>query len=487
MRPAEKQGWSSLLSETVDLFCQNGLRYQHKVKVEGLLVITLDSEDIIIVNVNNTHTGRNDRVFIHKDDYDKTCLMPKSPPRYPAGNVVQSQSVTLVPPLSTTAVSPMQTKTGPCYVYLPATSIGTGAFTPTTTAKTVSSTSVVSTTASPSSSATSVKTPMRSLLTGLPPTPTLMQANTSTPRSHDQPMPILQKIKPHSSGSGDHVTTKKIKVQYINGIMIVDECPDDFSESNFSGVSNNNSPKTSFSSDHLMSNQLANNKQSSSVLSTTKRVKNDSVRHTTSTPTRMVAKKSTTQRAKLIKRAENVKLSAKSPSEEVGKSNSVASSVNEQQPDNNTSTGKCNNVKLDVKDGIVKADVSDYEEENSVSESSDSEYSDPSFTLKSRKRSKLWKPGLKVSPKVNKRRAMFKRLRDRLKKKKTAASRHRKARDTRMCGSCEACLRKEDCGNCRFCDDKIKNGGPNRLRQKCIKRQCIQLGLTTYKKEKESD
>ena len=53
---------------------------------------------------------------------------------------------------------------------------------------------------------------------------------------------------------------------------------------------------------------------------------------------------------------------------------------------------------------------------------------------------------------MNKRRAMFRRLRDRMKKKKTTASSSRKARDTRKCGSCEACLLKEDCGNCRFCD-----------------------------------
>ena len=401
MRPAEKQGWTSLLTETINLFCHNGLRYQHDVKVEGLLVITLDSKDMIVVNINNTHTGRNDRVFIHKDDYDKTCLMPKSPPRQMAGKVMQSQSVTLVPQLSATAVSPTQTKTGPRYVYIPAASIATGAssqpmvITTATPAKTVSNTSLVSTTASPSSSATSVKTAMRSLLTGLPSTPTLMPANTNTHKSScDQPMPILQKIKPHSSGSGDHVTTKKIKVQYIDGIMIVDECPDDFSESNFSSASFSNSPMASFSNTHQ---QLANNKQSSTDAIPAKRMKNDSVSRTTPTPTRMVAKKSTTQRAKIIKRAETAKPAANSPAaEDVGKSNCVTSSVDEQKTAKDTSSGKCNNGVLEAKDGTAVAHISDYEEEKSASDTSDSEYSDPSFTLKSKKKSKLWKPGFKV-------------------------------------------------------------------------------------------
>ena len=406
MRPAEKQGWSSLLTETVNLFCHNGLRYQREVKVEGLLVITLDSKDIIIVNVNNTHTGRNDRVFIHKDDYDKTCLVPSSPTRY-QGKVVQSQSVTLVPQLPATAMSSGPTKAGPRYVYIPNASVGAGAsakpiiLTPAITAKPVANTSVVSTTVSQPSAATSVKTTMRSLLTGLPSTPTMMQANTSTQKSREQPMPILQKIKPHSSGSGDHVTTKKIKVQYVDGIVIVDECPDDFNESNNNSASNNNSPKTSIYSDRLMSSQIANN-----MPNPAKRLKTNLAGIAPSTPNRMVAKKSTTQRAKLIKRAASAKLPIETPSEGVGKTNCVTNSVNEHRTDSSvqlcptgssdTTNIKCKNGELTVKEGSVEPGVSASEDENSASESSDSEYSDPSFTLKSTKRSKLRKSGFKV-------------------------------------------------------------------------------------------
>ncbi|XP_051531939.1 CXXC-type zinc finger protein 1-like isoform X2 [Myxocyprinus asiaticus] len=46
-------------------------------------------------------------------------------------------------------------------------------------------------------------------------------------------------------------------------------------------------------------------------------------------------------------------------------------------------------------------------------------------------------------------------------------------RSARMCGECEPCTRTEDCGQCDFCKDMKKFGGPNRIRQKCRLRQCV--------------
>ncbi|CDQ65627.1 unnamed protein product [Oncorhynchus mykiss] len=40
------------------------------------------------------------------------------------------------------------------------------------------------------------------------------------------------------------------------------------------------------------------------------------------------------------------------------------------------------------------------------------------------------------------------------------------------CRKCEACLRTE-CGECHFCKDMKKFGGPGRMKQSCIMRQCI--------------
>ena len=39
------------------------------------------------------------------------------------------------------------------------------------------------------------------------------------------------------------------------------------------------------------------------------------------------------------------------------------------------------------------------------------------------------------------------------------------------CQQCSSCLR-EDCGDCSYCRDKPKFGGPNRKRQKCILKKC---------------
>lgn len=41
----------------------------------------------------------------------------------------------------------------------------------------------------------------------------------------------------------------------------------------------------------------------------------------------------------------------------------------------------------------------------------------------------------------------------------------------RRCGSCPACLRS-DCGNCVFCKDKPKFGGPGTRKQCCEKKRC---------------
>ncbi|XP_056107447.1 CXXC-type zinc finger protein 1b isoform X1 [Rhinichthys klamathensis goyatoka] len=46
-------------------------------------------------------------------------------------------------------------------------------------------------------------------------------------------------------------------------------------------------------------------------------------------------------------------------------------------------------------------------------------------------------------------------------------------RSARMCGECEPCTRNEDCGQCDFCKDMKKFGGPNKIRQKCRLRQCV--------------
>ena len=40
------------------------------------------------------------------------------------------------------------------------------------------------------------------------------------------------------------------------------------------------------------------------------------------------------------------------------------------------------------------------------------------------------------------------------------------------CGECDGCTTTEDCGSCKYCRDKKKNGGPGRLKKACIKKVC---------------
>lgn len=55
-------------------------------------------------------------------------------------------------------------------------------------------------------------------------------------------------------------------------------------------------------------------------------------------------------------------------------------------------------------------------------------------------------------------------------------------RANRRCGECEACKRNDDCGQCDFCMDMKKFGGPNKIRQKCRFKQCLQRASKSFLK-----
>ena len=42
------------------------------------------------------------------------------------------------------------------------------------------------------------------------------------------------------------------------------------------------------------------------------------------------------------------------------------------------------------------------------------------------------------------------------------------------CNCCSGCIAKE-CGRCSACRDKVKFGGPGRLRQCCVNRKCVKI------------
>lgn len=61
--------------------------------------------------------------------------------------------------------------------------------------------------------------------------------------------------------------------------------------------------------------------------------------------------------------------------------------------------------------------------------------------------------------------------------KEVPVKKEKKKKSSRRCGECISCHRQEDCGRCDFCKDMKKFGGPNKIRQKCRLRQCLNFGL----------
>ncbi|XP_065915675.1 histone-lysine N-methyltransferase 2B-like [Dysidea avara] len=56
----------------------------------------------------------------------------------------------------------------------------------------------------------------------------------------------------------------------------------------------------------------------------------------------------------------------------------------------------------------------------------------------------------------------------------------KKGQKPQGCGQCEACT-KADCGKCRYCLDKKKFGGKERLKQRCIHRKCRKIHIRENK------
>ena len=69
MRKEEVERMRELLVEAITTLCRSGLKYSSAMRVEGLLGVTLDEEDIILVNVNKTYN-------VPKPE-DKTVQKPK--------------------------------------------------------------------------------------------------------------------------------------------------------------------------------------------------------------------------------------------------------------------------------------------------------------------------------------------------------------------------------------------------------------------------
>ena len=74
---ADQERVRNLLTDTVTLLCKNGLQYQTELRVQGVLGITLDNNDVFIVHINEKFGGDiGEAISIRNDEGDgaKTLL-----------------------------------------------------------------------------------------------------------------------------------------------------------------------------------------------------------------------------------------------------------------------------------------------------------------------------------------------------------------------------------------------------------------------------
>ena len=74
---ADQERVRNLLTDTVTLLCKNGLQYQTEMRVQGVLGITLDNNDVFIVHINEKFAGDiGGAISIRNDEGDaaKTLL-----------------------------------------------------------------------------------------------------------------------------------------------------------------------------------------------------------------------------------------------------------------------------------------------------------------------------------------------------------------------------------------------------------------------------
>jgi len=59
MMKADQERVRALLTETVALLCKNGLHYRAELRIQGLLGVTIDGDDVFIVSLDECFTGAN--------------------------------------------------------------------------------------------------------------------------------------------------------------------------------------------------------------------------------------------------------------------------------------------------------------------------------------------------------------------------------------------------------------------------------------------
>jgi len=56
----EQEKLKKLLHDTVSMLCRNGLHYERHLRIEGVIGITVDDDDVFLVHINNTIAASHD-------------------------------------------------------------------------------------------------------------------------------------------------------------------------------------------------------------------------------------------------------------------------------------------------------------------------------------------------------------------------------------------------------------------------------------------
>ena len=208
MRVEDKRSWKLLLIDTIRLFCQNGLQYTKRVKIDGLIAVTLDDGEVIVTSISKVHQGHNDVVFVQKSGGAPS----QKPPVQVGVSPGATQQEAVVMSVMTPGMITPQLPTTVVTAVLTAVSTGVTSATqhvlsapavvaqvPAAVASSVSTPAV-----RPSPITASTRFAMRSLLDGASPTTTALPGATTVANS---------------------VTTARIKVHINNGIVTVQENP----------------------------------------------------------------------------------------------------------------------------------------------------------------------------------------------------------------------------------------------------------------------
>ena len=101
----EHERLKKLLCDTVSMMCRNSLPHQRRIRIQGVIGITVDDDDVFLVHINTAVTSRPDGIA---QDTSQYSVNVKREREYPVTQQPRYQSAVVTPyddPLNSAAVS----------------------------------------------------------------------------------------------------------------------------------------------------------------------------------------------------------------------------------------------------------------------------------------------------------------------------------------------------------------------------------------------